>query len=345
MNTASARRRRRKRNRGPQHYFHMLLSLLLICAVAMSLYQFVGSATGKAAPMYRTIKDDEDDVNITDDEASSSTPPNEQQTNYTSYSGDIHSGYLTVVNSNYACKFPDEDNLVSIFERQTSHYFVGGVNLLVDPTIMEPLNDMMEDFYSVTGNDTLNIVSSYRTQQEQQELYDESLAEHGQEHTTQFQAVPGYSEHHTGLVIDLGIYFKEDGTTEWFDGTGDTKWILDNSWEYGFVQRYETSKQDITGIANEPWHFRYVGLPHSCYMYEHDLCLEEYIDLLRSYPYNGQHLTFDCKGDTYEVYYCAGDSYYVPEGVTNFSVSGNNIDGFIISMQLSTPNTSSATQN
>ena len=66
-----------------------------------------------------------------------------------------------------------------------------------------------------------------------------------------------------------------------YDGTGDFEWINKNCYKYGFVVRYTEEKQRLTKIQDEPWHFRYVGIPHAYYMTTNNLCLEEYIDLVR----------------------------------------------------------------
>lgn len=64
------------------------------------------------------------------------------------------------------------------------------------------------------------------------------------------------------------------------DGNEVYEWLENNSYKYGFVKRYADDKKDITGIINEPWHFRYVGIEAAKVMYEKNLCLEEYIDLI-----------------------------------------------------------------
>lgn len=84
-------------------------------------------------------------------------------------------------------------------------------------------------------------------------------------------AVPGTSEHHTGLAFDVtvpGVSFK---------GTDQAKWLAANCWDYGFIIRYEEDKQEITGFLAEPWHIRYVGKNHSIPLRDSGLCLEEYI--------------------------------------------------------------------
>ena len=85
-------------------------------------------------------------------------------------------------------------------------------------------------------------------------------------------AEPGASEHHTGLAFDVN---KKGSST--FAGTKNSDWLNAHCWEYGFIIRYEKSKEEITGFIAEPWHIRYVGVEHALYMRDHDLCLEEYI--------------------------------------------------------------------
>ena len=85
-------------------------------------------------------------------------------------------------------------------------------------------------------------------------------------------AEPGASEHHLGLAFDV----NKKGASS-FAGTQHSEWLDDNCWKYGFIIRYQKEKEEITGFIAEPWHIRYVGAEHAKYMYENDLCLEEYI--------------------------------------------------------------------
>ncbi len=90
-------------------------------------------------------------------------------------------------------------------------------------------------------------------------------------------ALPGTSEHHTGLAFDMtvpGVSFK---------GTDQAKWLAKNCWDYGFIMRYTEEKQDITGFLAEAWHIRYVGTAHSIPMRDQNLCLEEYIQKKQGY--------------------------------------------------------------
>ena len=122
-------------------------------------------------------------------------------------------------------------------------------------------------------------VSGWRSQAEQQAIWEDTLQRRGEAFTRQYGAVPGCSEHQTGLALDI-----VDASYQILDqGQEDTlvqQWLIEHSWEYGFVLRYPNAKSEITGIIYEPWHYRYVGREAAREMTELDLCLEEYVDWL-----------------------------------------------------------------
>lgn len=84
-------------------------------------------------------------------------------------------------------------------------------------------------------------------------------------------AKPGTSEHHTGLAFDITV------PGQFFKGTKQANWIAKNCWDYGFIVRYQEGKEKLTGYLAEPWHIRYVGLPHSKIIRDKDLTLEQYL--------------------------------------------------------------------
>ena len=89
---------------------------------------------------------------------------------------------------------------------------------------------------------------------------------------------PGTSDHQTGLSVDMdtmGAY-----TTD-FSYTAEYKWLEENAWKFGFILRYPEGKEDITGMAFEPWHYRYVGRYHALKIHESGLCLEEYLKAIK----------------------------------------------------------------
>ncbi len=91
-------------------------------------------------------------------------------------------------------------------------------------------------------------------------------------------AIPGFSEHHTGLAIDIFSKDNELYDDKDFEKTDDFIWLKNNSYKYGYILRYQKDKTDITNIAFEPWHFRYVGIEAATIIYNENLCLEEFIE-------------------------------------------------------------------
>ena len=135
------------------------------------------------------------------------------------------------------------------------------------------------------GIDSWQVSAGYRSVAYQQELYDEKVYEYRQQGMSGSQArsaagklvaLPGCSEHHTGLAFDITVPGKS------FGGTKQAKWLEEHCWEWGFILRYPADKTDITGITNEPWHFRYVGIEVATEMHETGECLEEYIERKQS---------------------------------------------------------------
>ena len=128
-------------------------------------------------------------------------------------------------------------------------------------------------------------VSGWRSQAEQQRIWDDTLAESGADFTQKYVALPGCSEHQTGLAIDLGKAADEiDFIRPDFPYDGICGAFRRAAAAYGFIERYQRGKEALTGIAPEPWHFRYVGAPHAQLMEEHGLCLEEYVPFLEVSP-------------------------------------------------------------
>lgn len=134
---------------------------------------------------------------------------------------------------------------------------------------------------AVGGSGKIVPVSGWRSHEEQQSIWDDTMAKEGPDFTRSYVAYPGCSEHETGLAIDLALaapeidFIRPDFP---YDGVcGDFRKLAP---AYGFVERYKSEKQSVTGIAAEPWHFRYVGVPHALLMEQYGVCLEEYIELL-----------------------------------------------------------------
>jgi len=113
--------------------------------------------------------------------------------------------------------------------------------------------------------------SAYRSYTDQQNVYDTYLNLYGQNYVDNYVAVPGFSEHQTGLALDVAA--KDYNT---FKTSPEYTWMLENAYKYGFILRYPQEKQDITGYKYEAWHFRYVGLEAAKYIQENNITYEEY---------------------------------------------------------------------
>lgn len=247
----------------------------------------------------------------------------------------VKSGSLIDVNANYEFVFPESANpsLISVMENKNSSYAVSNANILLDATVIKQLNIMMEEFSSQTGLSNVELKQGYRTKEYQQELYDSGTS----------VVAPGFTEHHTGLAFNISIINGGDYKKYDYNDlpSDDYKWILDNCAKYGFVPRYTLDKETVTGCEAESDHFRYVGVPHAYYMTQNNLCLEEYLELLKNYTFDSP-LQFTCEYDSknYIIYYTAASvavgvsdqtRVYIPTNA-EYTVSGDNIGGFIVTV-------------
>ncbi|MDO4344097.1 MAG: M15 family metallopeptidase [Eubacteriales bacterium] len=125
------------------------------------------------------------------------------------------------------------------------------------------------------------ISSSYRSYETQQAEMEEKIGEYlaqgysreeAADMAEEWVALPGTSEHELGMAVDITTadWTVQDAQTVW-------QWFLDNSYRFGFINRYPEEKADITGIAHEAWHYRYVGYEAAKEIYEKGICLEEYL--------------------------------------------------------------------
>lgn len=184
---------------------------------------------------------------------------------------------------------------------------------------------------SIRARGAIVPVSGWRSRREQQEIWDDTLRQQGEEFTRSYVALPGCSEHQTGLAIDLGAAAEHiDFIRPEFPAEGVCGNFRRVAASYGFVQRYRRDKEALTSIAEEPWHFRYVGAPHARLMEENHLCLEEYGDFVRQKPRR-------CRmpdGKTATVTYlpCPGPAVELEEPEGCYQLSGDNDGGFFLTV-------------
>jgi len=239
---------------------------------------------------------------------------------------DIHRGPLLLVNHDHEYVIPWELELVNIVDSKTSPYRVQYAASRLHNSVIEPLDEMMDAFISATSNRSVTIISAFRNRETQNSILSGYISRMGRREALRWAAMPGHSEHHTGLAFDFGI---ASGTT-WrtFTGTGTTAWFRRNSHEFGFILRYQQNKTNITETNPEPWHFRYIGFPHSTIMFENDWCFEEYIELLRDHTFD-EPFEFEYSDVKYLIYFYEDTDVKIPID-TEFEISGNNVDGFIV---------------
>ncbi|MBT2760195.1 M15 family metallopeptidase [Paenibacillus sp. ISL-20] len=211
-------------------------------------------------------------------------------------------------------------DIVTLFEnKDLMHgYVVLDNTIRLSRSVAEKFGDMVE----AAGEDGVNrfmISSGYRDEGEQEQLYREKGSD--------YALPPGYSEHNLGLSMDIG------STQQSIDRSPEGKWLKEHAWAHGFILRYPEDKTEITGIQYEPWHFRYVGQPHSMIMKELNLTLEEYLDYLKEQS----SYTTTVEGKEYEIKYVPVTSkdmeIEIPAG-SEYEISGNNIDGIIVTVRL-----------
>lgn len=125
------------------------------------------------------------------------------------------------------------------------------------------------------------VASAYRTAEKQQSIMDEKIAEYqangysaekAKTEAEKWVAIPGTSEHQLGLAVDINADGINSAGYEVYD------WLDKHAHEYGFIRRFPESKTDITGVANEPWHYRYVGKKVAAEIHDRGICLEEYLN-------------------------------------------------------------------
>lgn len=120
---------------------------------------------------------------------------------------------------------------------------------------------------------SLIITSSYRTYEDQERIWNSYANSKSEEWADLYAARAGYSEHQTGLALDIVTY---NSTMDNFDDSDEAKWLKKNAHKYGFILRYPKGKENITGYDYEPWHYRYVGVENAKKIYEEGITFDEY---------------------------------------------------------------------
>ncbi|MDE7104956.1 MAG: D-alanyl-D-alanine carboxypeptidase family protein [Ruminococcus sp.] len=242
---------------------------------------------------------------------------------------DIYKVDLVLVNAEYDYKFYEDDiNTITLFDNKSDSYGAGDFVTRLDRNVLNHLNEMIDAYAESQYLDStyIFILDGYRT-------YDEQVERHSSGKSRTFEA--GHTDYHTGRTFDIycSDTFSNIGYA-YFNPTDNYEWFVENSGNYGFITRFPEYKSEITGENARTYTYRYVGVPHAVYINSNNLCMEEYIELIKAYTIENQ-LEITVDGRTYGVYYVPAEEdetdVLVPLGKM-YTVSGNNVDGFIVTV-------------
>ena len=207
--------------------------------------------------------------NLTSKEIVANVNSNLDTTFYENYeSTDTSKDTLMIVNKHYKIENNYKpDNLVTVL---SEHGYPNKIRA-----------DVYEEFkkmYNAAKNDNVSIfiASPYRSYSDQNALYTYYVNTDGKQNADTYSARPGFSEHHTGLAMDLIPEYGLDLDT--FENSDGFKWMQENAYKYGFILRYPKDKEYITGYIYEPWHYRYVGISAATTIKNEGLTFEEYYE-------------------------------------------------------------------
>ncbi|WP_077213656.1 M15 family metallopeptidase [Bacillus dakarensis] len=140
----------------------------------------------------------------------------------------------------------------------------------------------LEILFEQAKNEGIDLfaVSGYRSYERQEGLFAAKENQVGREEAAQVVAIPGFSEHQSGLAMDISSPSVGYQLIEEYGETIEGQWLAENAHKFGFILRYPKGKESITGYQYEPWHYRYVGIEAATVIHEKNLTLEEYFNLV-----------------------------------------------------------------
>ena len=266
---------RRKKRRRQKQIRSTIILIVFILIVVFAVKGLIGLISGKGVDS--SSDDKSGSSQITDITSSDSNGSN---------SNSISSEPVkNVPTPNEFCTLVNPHNkLDSDFEVETRE--IKGTGKLFDIKAADSLEAMLND--AAAAGYPMYLVSTYRTIKYQQGLFDRKTNEYlkmgytdeaAKEEAAKWVAIPGTSEHNLGLAADIVSstwYNNNNDLTQEFEETEHFKWLYEHCTDYGFILRYPKSKESITEIAYEPWHYRYVGREVAKYIMENEITLEEF---------------------------------------------------------------------
>lgn len=242
---------------------------------------------------------------------------------------DVFCGDLVLVNSTHEYKFIEGDTeLVGLYDNiEGEHFYSSDLVQKLDKVVLDQLKALMQSFYDEESSSEMYVIGTYRTKDEQDDKYYNG--------NSQFKG--GFSDYHTGRSFDLAIVPTDGSSSGYYSPRGIYGYIDEHAAEYGFIVRFPEGKESFTEERARDYTYRYVGVPHAMYIKQNNLCLEEYIDTLKEHT-NENPLEVTANKKLYQIYYVPASSTSdtevpVPSNKTH-TVSGNNADGFIVTVSM-----------
>ena len=333
--------RRRNRRRYKIKYDRIIVAVLALAALIVIVTSCTKAFSEKpedgadaSSESSSEIKGDE--LTVPEDSTRSAqdqeepTKPEDSYTEIAVPHDDIYKGDLILINAAHEYKFPEDDiELLTLYDNKNDYYNASDYVTKLDRETVEHINSMMEEF-GTTINSTatgLYLLGGFRTSDEQADKYASGASV--------FE--PGHSEYHSGRAFDIVTYTPEFGSN-YFSTEAPYEWFKENAGKHGFIVRFPEDKESLTGEQPRTYTYRYVGVPHSYYMSVKGLCLEEYIDEVKEYT-KDEPLIVEGSKYNYRVYYVkaseSGDTQVPVPTEVRYTISGNNVDGFIVTVTTS----------
>lgn len=332
-----------------------LISVLAVSALLLSACKGSGEAAGVSTPVLTAgaILTPTPEPTSTPEP----TPTPEPYTHIRVRSADATAGILVLVNWEHEYLYTDKTQTVSLSDVSDGIYLCESDTASLCEITASALMEFASAFTVHTNGDKFYVTGAYRTVEYQKDLYESYAAEHGADMAAIYVASPRFSEHHTGYAVDLSSV-NASGERVTIMTHPETEWINEHCRDFGFILRYPVGTQEITHVAYEPWHFRYIGRENACAVYALGFTYEEYIDHIKQYSvdsgmlfvsedgsidtafYESESQTFSLK--TGEKLLHGSLIFYVPAsaseftdavlplGIDSYEISGDNDGGFII---------------
>ncbi len=323
------------RKKGYKNINMMAVIMCLIAVLVVVLVLNVGNSSGGENSLPDVSQDtsvdtsdSSDDASVESSEADVSKPTEIRFLETVVATDTYHTGDLIVVNPSHPMASEPTEEIVVLGNEKTSDYKVGSLNVKYPKRLIPTLNELMKELRTNVSSNAFTITRGYRTFEEQQDAHDSPNNKNGRE------PEGGRSDLNTGLSFAAWVYPSEQGTIN----QGKFAWLPENCHKYGFILRYPDGKSSLTGIdaSNDAYiTYRYVGVPHSYLIYVNNYCLEEYVEFAARFSPENPY-AFNNGTSEYLIYYIpASDgentTLLVPEDY-NYTISGDNIGGFIITV-------------